>query len=160
MILASALLRLAAGITGCGGPAEPPPVPCPEVDESFGCVDGATLAAMPGAEFKASTAGLVPRVERALRLAGEVWGVEPADHLAGWTIEFSGGWFACGTGARACWTYGCALPDRRIIKAAAGFADCLPGVLIHELGHVVIGDGEHLDPRFATADAMEGGPCE
>jgi hypothetical protein len=96
------------------------------------------------------------RTERALDLAAEVWGAEPADHLTGWTIEFSGGWFACGV----TWTYGCVEPASMRIRAAPGFANCLPGILIHEFGHVLIGDGGHEDPRFERADALEGAPCE
>ncbi|MBK9517586.1 MAG: hypothetical protein IPO09_09575 [Anaeromyxobacter sp.] len=145
---------------GCGRE----PTPCPSAEGAFACVAGATLAAppVPTCEYPVTDlTGVVERTERALEIAGEVWGVVPSDYLRGWTISYCGGWFLCGSGDSACWTYGCARLDRAVIAAAVNPATrCLPGVLIHELGHLVVGDREHRDPRFALATSREAEPCE
>jgi hypothetical protein len=148
------LLTLAAG---CGEE----PKPCPAAEGSFACVDGATLvaAAAPSCEFPLTTVeGVEVQTARALEIAGEVWGVDPGDYVTGWVISYCRGWFVCAA-AQVTWTYGCAYTDREVIEAAPGPSKCLPGVLIHELGHLVVGDPNHRDPRFAVADALEGAPC-
>jgi hypothetical protein len=142
------LLTLAAG---CGGLE-----PCPPADDAFACVDGATLAA-PAVKYPVkSVAGLEAQTAKALELAGKVWGVDPRDYLTGWVINFSEGWFACGRS----WTYGCADTNTSTLAAAPGPAKCLTGVLVHELGHLVVGDMAHRDPRFEKANALESAPCE
>jgi hypothetical protein len=157
-LLATPLTVLLTLAAGCGGPA-----PCPEAEGAFACVDGATLAlaSKPSCAFPlASSEGVEARTAKALEIAGRVWGVDPGDYLTGWTIDFCGGWFVCGRAGSATWTYGCASPDDERLDAAPGPSGCLAGVLIHELGHVVVGDLTHRDPRFETANALEAAPCE
>lgn len=143
---------------GCGRPQ-----PCPDADRSFACVDGATLAldAPPRCEYPlAGSAGLEAQTAKALELAGRLWGVDPEAYVTGWVIEFCQGWFVCSGGGTATWTWGCARLDENVISAAPGPTRCAAGVLIHELGHLVVGDLAHADPRFATASDMAGQPCE
>jgi hypothetical protein len=141
---------------GCGARK-----PCPGAEGAFACVDGATLAAPSSCEFPlTSVSGLESRTAKALEIAGVVWGVEPTDYLTGWVISFCGGWFVCGGGDSATWTYGCTRTDTEVITAAAGPSHCLSGVLIHEFGHVVVGDRAHRDPRFAVADDLAAIPCK
>ncbi len=127
-------------------------------------MDGATLAlaAAPSCEFPLeSSAGLERQTARALALAGQVWGVEPQGYLTGWTISYCRGWFLCAGGGQAAWTYGCAYLEREAILAAPGPTQCIAGVLIHELGHLVLGgDGAHHDPRFQLATDLAAVPCE
>jgi hypothetical protein len=138
--------------------------PCPPAEGGFACLSGATLAAPPPPTCEFAVADL-ERVEgetrRALEIAGEVWGVEASQVLTGWTIRFCGGWFLCGSGSSAAWTYGCARLDLKLITAAVNpKTGCLPGVLVHEVGHLVVGgDRDHRDPRFAQATAHEAEPC-
>jgi hypothetical protein len=157
LIAASSLL--VALVVGCGGRE-----PCPVVEGAFACVEGATLARTtdPWCESElASTEGLEAEATKALRLAARVWGVDPADYLSGYVISFCGGWFVCRGGGESAWTYGCAEPDRALIKAGPNLHGCTAGVLVHELGHLVLHGGrEHHDPRFAEATALADEACE
>ena len=36
---------------------------------------------------------------------------------------------------------------------------CRTSVLVHELGHVVLGDGDHADPRWALVPAVAAMAC-
>ena len=119
-------------------------------------VEGICVEAPSTVEFPiVDTAPLARQTERALSLAARVWGLEPGA-LTGWTVRYQRGWLACGT----TWTYGCAFPAARLIVAAPGPSGCAAGVLIHEVGHALIGDMAHADPRWTEADALESQPCE
>jgi hypothetical protein len=158
--------RLAAAlvlgvVAGCAVADPSPPAPCPDADGAFACVFGASLAAPPHAcEFPLTRVdGVEARTRRAFELAGELWGASPEALLTGWTVAFCQGWFVCPTADGGAWTYGCALPASRLIRAAPGDTNCLEGVLIHEFGHLAVGDPAHRDPRFATATSMQAAPC-
>jgi hypothetical protein len=156
LLSSSLLLTLAAG---CAQQNQP----CPDAPGAFACVDGATLALSqaPSCEFPLqSSAGLEAEATRALQVAGKLWGVEPREVVSGWTITYCRGWFACAGGGSATWTYGCAHLDTEVIQAAPGPSACLSGVLVHELGHLVVGDLAHQDERFALANDLEAAPCE
>lgn len=157
-LLAPASLLLALTV-GCGQHS-----PCPDVEGAFACVEGATLALSSDAwcEFPlASADGLETEARRAMELAAEVWNVDPSDYTTGWVVSYCRGWFVCQGAGTAAWTYGCAQLDEELIRVAPGLDHCASGVLIHELGHLVVGgDGEHEDPRFASADALASSVCD
>jgi len=159
LFAASSALLLTLAV-GCGKPVEP----CPEAEGAFACVEGATLAlsSEPWCESKLATAqGLVAEAVKAMELAGQVWDVDPSDYVTGWVISYCGGWFVCGSGGSASWTYGCAELGEDLIKAGPNLDGCASGVLVHEIGHLVVhGDRNHRDPRFAVATALADTVCE
>jgi hypothetical protein len=158
LLVASCSMLLTLG-AACGEQRKP----CPEAPGSFACVDGATLAlaSANSCEFPLeSTVGVEAQTARALELAGTLWGMDPTELVTGWTITYCRGWFVCAGGGTASWTWGCAHLDTEVIQAAPGPSRCVTGVLIHELGHLVVGDLAHEDPRFTLADDMEARPCE
>lgn len=146
--LAALTLLMAAA---CGGPEAPAAVAFPG-SATIGEAHGARVVAVPRAEFPIETTGLLAEVERSIEVGAEVWGVDDGV-LSGWTIAFQGGWFPCQTAAGAEWTWGCTYPAHRLVYAAPddGPLRCRSSVLVHEIGHVVIGDPAHTDPRWVEA---------
>jgi len=109
-----------------------------------------------------STADFPMRVESTLDAALAYWG-GTWRHLAGVTITFEGQrHVACGDRLGAT---GCFDGDIRVSTRDAGFTFlCVEEtVLVHEVGHAVIGDRNHLDARwmdftsvFAQLDGRRG----
>jgi hypothetical protein len=157
-LLSTASLLLALTV-GCGQHS-----PCPDVEGAFACVEGATLAlsSEPWCEFRFTSAdGLEAEARRAMEIAATLWDVDPSDYTTGWVVSYCRSWFVCQGAGAAAWTYGCAQLDRELIRVAPGLDGCATGVLIHELGHLVLGgDGNHEDPRFASADDLASSVCE
>jgi hypothetical protein len=87
------------------------------------------------------------RVESTLEAALEYWGGS-WDHLAGKSITFEGNQtVACGAMASA---FGCYDGNIRLTTRDPAFPfSCVEQtVLVHEVGHAVIGDVSHEDPRW------------
>lgn len=88
-------------------------------------------------------------VDAALRYWGGSW-----DDLRGSTITFGGEYVSCSGHDRA---LGCFDGDIRVATADPGIGvfDCVEQtVLVHEVGHAVIGDLLHEDPRWMEFDAL------
>jgi hypothetical protein len=151
----SILLVLLASACGVDRALEPAPV-FPE-SSTIGYAHGARLVDDPAAEFHVSTEGLVAEAERAIEIGAATWGVD-ASVLDGWTVAFQGGWFVCHTRPLATWTFGCTHREQGWIQSGPD-GGCRTSVLVHEIGHVVVGDMEHLDPRWEESTAHEQDPC-
>jgi hypothetical protein len=152
----SILLVLLASACGVDPALEPAPVFPPS--STIGYAHGARLVDDPAAEFHVSTEGLVAEAERAIELGARIWGIGD-DVLEGWTVAFQGGWFACQTRPTATWTFGCTHREQGWIQAGPDEEDCRTSVLVHEIGHVAIGDMEHRDPRWADSTKAERLAC-
>ncbi len=136
----SALVALVAA--GCGGQA-----PDFYVRETGVVVESpAPFASRP--DFPA-------RIESTLSAALAYWGGDWRD-LIGRTITLSGSpYVECGGSARA---LGCFDGNVRITTSdpALGTLRCVEQtVLVHEIGHAVIGDPQHRDPRWMQFDAVQ-----
>jgi len=93
------------------------------------------------------------RVESTVDAALEYWGGS-WDHLAGRSITFEGAQnVTCGnkSGAFGCYDGNIRLTTR---DPAFPFSCVEQTVLVHEIGHAVIGDPNHLDPRWMDFDAV------
>jgi hypothetical protein len=94
------------------------------------------------------------RLESTITAALRYWGGDWR-HLAGATITLAEGpWVLCG-GAPA---LGCWDGDIRVATADPGagtFACVEQTVLVHEVGHAVIGDPDHRDPRWMDLAPLE-----
>lgn len=99
----------------------------------------------------AVTAEDLARLDAALVAGGRFWGVDPAHVLRGWTIVLHGSRDVCGvSGASGCCTREC----HRIDLGADDEPGCIEWAAIHELGHAVIHDGDHTDPRWSKECPM------
>jgi hypothetical protein len=100
------------------------------------------------------------RVESVLDVALRYWGGDWS-HVAGRTVTFAAGpYVACGGADRA---IGCYDGDVTVTasEAATGHLPCVElTVLAHEIGHAVVGDPRHEDPRWMqfepVRDALDG----
>ena len=93
------------------------------------------------------------RVESTLEAALEYWGGS-WDDLAGRSITFEGSQtVTCGTHAGA---FGCFDGNIRLSTRDPAFPfSCVEQtVLVHEVGHAVIGDASHQDPRWMDFQAL------
>ena len=93
------------------------------------------------------------RVESTLDAALEYWGGS-WDDLAGRSITFEGSQtVTCGTHVGA---FGCFDGDIRLTTRDPAFPfSCVEQtVLVHEVGHAVIGDASHQDPRWMDFQAL------
>jgi hypothetical protein len=91
------------------------------------------------------------RVRRVIDLGAGYWGLAPAD-VAGWRLVLTEGLRECGASATA---NGCTTDDDRTVTVAANYTVCIESsALVHELGHVALGDPEHRDPRWHDTDAL------
>ena len=93
------------------------------------------------------------RVESTLEAALEYWGGS-WDDLAGRSITFEGGQtVTCGThtGAFGCFDGNIRLSTR---DPAFPFSCVEQTVLVHEVGHAVIGDVSHQDPRWMDFETV------
>jgi hypothetical protein len=93
------------------------------------------------------------RVESTVETGLAYWGGSWRD-LDGTTVHFEGSaTVACGENASA---VGCYDGDIRVSTVDAGttFSCVEQTALVHEVGHAVIGDAAHLDPRWLDFDAV------
>ena len=131
------------GLAACGGQAERSP-------DFF--VRGVGVVVSSGAPF-ASRADLPGRVESTVDAALTYWGGR-WDALDGRTITLVGDRYVACAGASG--AIGCYDGNIRVSTQDAGVSyDCVEQtVLVHEVGHAVIGDPGHLDPRWMDFSAL------
>jgi hypothetical protein len=146
MVLAVALGALLAA--GCGRPA-----PAPDFT-----VRGVGVLVRSDAPFTAQP-DLAQRIESTLAASLEYWGGS-FEQVAGMTITLDGARSVeCGGVSGA---IGCYDGDIRVSTGDQGatFACVEQTALVHEVGHAVIGDGDHADPRWMdfepVAAALDG----
>ncbi len=103
----------------------------------------------------ARQADLPARLESTLAAALAYWGGDWSA-LRGRTVTLSGGpYVSCGGNDRA---LGCYDGDVRVTTSDPGVGTlrCVEQtVLVHEVGHVVIGDRNHEDPRWMQLDPVQ-----
>jgi len=141
------LLALLAG--ACGADPAQAPVPLFPETSTVGHAHGARLVADPAAEVPVRTGGLVAEAERSIEVGAIVWGAD-VTVLEGWTIAFQGGRFACQSRPTSPRAAGCTHREQGWIQAGPD-GGCRTSALVHEIGHVLIGDTGHLDARWALA---------
>jgi hypothetical protein len=131
-------LAVALAIAGCSAPTER------EVDFT---VRDTAIVVETDAPFSQSP-DFPERVESTVEAALAYWGGDWTD-LAGMTITFAGTrWVRCGGAESA---LGCYDGDIRVTTSdpGVGTLSCVEQtVLVHEVGHAVIGDHRHEDPRW------------
>jgi hypothetical protein len=134
-------------VAGCGQP------------EGF-ALHGASVVVQTDAPF-ARQPDFPARIESTLDVALQYWGGSWTD-LEGASIELTGDpRVRCG----GAWTLGCWDGDIRLTTRDPGIGtfDCVEQtILVHEVGHAVLGDPLHLDPRWMRLEpvqnALEGRP--
>ena len=96
-----------------------------------------------------SAPDLAERVSAVVADAARVWGASAAA-LDGYRIALEQRPFDCGRdGVTADHIIGCTWLDRRLIQVLALGSGCPEATVIaHEVGHAVIGDSGHSDPRW------------
>jgi hypothetical protein len=92
---------------------------------------------------------LEQHVEAVAAAAAQVWGASP-QVLDGYRLVLEQRPFDCGrAGDDADAVVGCTWRDSRVIQVLALGAACPEATAIaHEVGHVVLGDDDHRDPRW------------
>lgn len=129
----SALALALLGLVGCGRHGADFSV------QGVGVVVGSQAAFVKTADFPG-------RVESTLSVALAYWGGSWAD-LRGRTITFDDGGVTCGGVSGAA---GCFDGDLQVSTSDVGapFSCVEQTVLVHEVGHAVIGDATHTDARW------------
>ena len=157
-------LAIALGSTlvaACGGPPGTP---------AF-AVHDASVVVETSAPF-AGQPDFAPRVESTIGTALAYWGGGWQD-LAGWTVTLTDDpRVPCGAGEALGCAEGRSIRLTTVDPGLGGFACVEQTVLVHEIGHAVIGDPLHEDPRWMqmqpVSDALSGrvgytadgeGPC-
>jgi hypothetical protein len=139
----AALLALLGGLAACGSAAPPPP--------DF-YVRGVGVIVDSNAPF-ALQPDLPARIESTVDAALAYWGGSwPI--LDGATITLQGDRYVACAGSTG--AIGCYDGNIRVSTQDAGvdYYCVEETVLVHELGHAVIGDPRHLDPRWMNFDAV------
>ncbi len=132
------VVAAALALAGCGGGAAPSGVRPDRCD--FQAL-GACVAVEGGLAVDPA------HVERQLRMALDYWGATD-DALADWAIVFVEGAPNCnGAPSSGCTWYGAA--DRTVRVHALDDACPETAQLVHELGHVLHGDGAHQGPWWS-----------
>jgi len=140
--IAVPLLALAA----CGG-VRPDAAPAPDF-----VIRDAAIVIQSDAAF-AHKADFPARVESTLQAALGYWGGNWS-HLSGTTIVFEGTSHVACAGNEG--STGCYDGDIRLSTLDAGrTVSCVEAtVLVHEVGHAVIGDAGHTDPRWMDFSSL------
>jgi hypothetical protein len=137
-------------LSACGGSSGPGP-PTPRSSSSGSSspirVEDGTAGAGPA---WVSTPGLVDDTIRVADIAVTAWGGPPRA-LSGWTVRYVIRGTAPGCPALA---LGCTQAANRLVQVAAEPYLACPAAsaLAHEVGHVLIGDPGHTDPRWDSPD--------
>jgi len=147
----SRTVRLAGGVAlvglALGG--------CGEVrDNPDFTIRGAGVVVRTDAPF-ARAPDLPARLETTLEAALDYWGGDWAN-LHGVTVYLEGSpWVSCGGSSRS---VGCWDGDIRVSTLDAGLpVPCVEATaLVHEVGHAVVGDHGHLDPRWRDFERVVG----
>lgn len=138
---------------GCSRPFDTPTdvVPvvnyCPAVSET-GCsfeLNGACFIIPYSERYVVDRETLLVEAEEAVLLAGDYWSVDPFTVIDGWTVTAYRDPFTCGYSDNA---GGCNYGRLCGQMAVATRLGCFRSLLIHEIGHVVIDDPNHSDPRW------------
>jgi hypothetical protein len=89
--------------------------------------------------------------------AALTWGGSP-DSLGGYRLVLEQKPFDCGrSGEAAERVVGCTWPDEKLIQVLALGAACPEATTIaHEVGHAVLGDAQHRDPRWRDPEFWNG----
>ena len=124
--------------------------PCDESQEGYvGCVDGVSVVVdnktnvEPGDEARfVDSDGLVEEVSARLDEAMALWGVDRG-FWSGYTVTVR----AINGRCVDVWANGCTSRSNQTIWVVPIMHDRTHN-LVHELGHAVIGDPDHNDPRF------------
>jgi len=136
------MLLLAAALAGCARPE-----PAPDFE-----VRGLGVMVATDAPF-AQRPDLAARIETTIQAALDYWGGSWAG-LQGATLTLSGAASVpCGMGS----ALGCFDGDIRITTRdpGAGTFSCVEAtVLVHEVGHAVVGDPGHSDPRWMEMEEL------
>ena len=151
---------LAVLLSACG--AEPASQgPASGGSAIMGYAGGGRLLGDPVATHEERLA-LVASASRAITLGADLWGADPATVLDGWVVVYGGYAYPCPVADEGRWPadgcYGREEPVLRVNTSAAP-AGCRMAALVHELGHLVIGDAAHLDPRWAEVPALMAQVC-
>ena len=94
---------------------------------------------------------LRPRVRTVIEAAAAYWNADP-DVVSGWRLRLAEGLVQCGDCSAS---NGCTTDDDRTVTIASNFYVCIESTpLLHEIGHIVLGDPHHLDLRWLDDDAM------
>lgn len=140
MLLASLILAGAA----CGRPASEPDLQVRDI----GVVLETTAPFAQRSDFQA-------RLETTIQAALDYWGGDWSD-LSGKTLTLSDdSYVTCGGNASS---LGCYDGNLRLTTKdpALGTFSCVEAtVLVHEIGHAVIGDENHEDPRWMEMDTLD-----
>lgn len=140
-----AALAVALALTACSAP----PARSPDFD-----VNGAGVVVETSVPF-AHAPDFRERVESTVEAALEYWGGDWSD-LQGMVITFSGETTVTCPGVGP--SLGCYDGDIRLTTAdpGAGPFQCVEQtVLVHEIGHAVIGDRLHQDPRWMQLEPVQ-----
>ncbi len=141
----AALVALALGATACGNAN-------PVSDQADFAVRDVSVVVNSDEPFTRAP-DFPARVESTVEAALEYWG-GTWSHVAGRSITFEGAQtVACGSrsGAFGCYDGNIRLTTR---DPAFPFSCVEQTVLVHEIGHAVIGDPNHLDPRWMDFEAV------
>jgi hypothetical protein len=141
----AALVALALGATACGTAS------ATAEQNDFAVRDVAVYVRSEEPFTRASD--FPARVESTVDAALEYWGGDWG-HLAGRSITFEGAQnVTCGnkSGAFGCYDGNIRLTTR---DPAFPFSCVEQTVLVHEIGHAVIGDPNHLDPRWMDFETV------
>jgi hypothetical protein len=96
-------------------------------------------------------ADLKPRILRTTEIAADYWGL-PLAAVSGWRLVLTEGLLKCGSNTMA---NGCTTDEDHSITLSANYCICIESsALLHEIGHVAIGDPPHSDPRWHDRERM------
>ncbi len=119
-----------------------PPIP----QDCIGFVEGACVV-LDSKDPATITSADLARIDAALVEGGRFWDVNPARVLSGYTIVLHGSTRAVcdGNDTKGCCHWECHRID---LGTPDGSEACIEWSAIHELGHAVIRDPDHSDPRW------------
>jgi hypothetical protein len=152
-VVAWALPALAVATSACGAPPAGDHAPTVQVGPDVTVVIDSSAPFVRAADFR-------DRTERTIDVALRYWGGTWEDLRARRITLVDGASVPChGQPALGCWDGDILITTR---DPGVGTVACIEEtVLVHEIGHAVIGDPDHRDPRWMQMDevaqALDGG---
>jgi hypothetical protein len=143
------LIVIAVMLSGCAAPPEdaPPFPPAPDY-----VISGVNIVARDSERDPSPEA-----LERALRLSAEWWDGSISD-LRGWTVIFHDAAFPLDPSDPSYLVGGVTRSYSRTMEVALKYDLFCPEIsawpLPHEIGHAIIWDAAHLDPRWEQLDEL------